>query len=201
VAEIRFEHPLKLPEGWRITPIGEKSNQHNFSHNLTLTEALTYLFEEAQQLDVPLIKVSSNFQHVNNERTRKQISKNNGFALQVKFKSGTAHLACDNWMNPEHNVYALYLAIKNLGQFEKWGVATTEFMFAPFMPESHKKISAALEGDSNLPDWMIALGLGPTSTIDDANAIYRSRAKAVAHDEDALLELNNAMDIARKKMS
>ena len=70
MVEIRFEHPLKLPEDWRITPIGEKSNQHSFSQNITLTEALTYLYEEAQQLNVPLVRVFSNFQHINNERSR-----------------------------------------------------------------------------------------------------------------------------------
>lgn len=200
MVEIRFEHPLKLPEGWRITPVGEKSNQHSFSQNMTMTEALTYLYEEAQQLDCPLVRVYSNFQHVNNERSRKQVAKGNGFAVEVKFSTGVAHLACDNWMNAEHNVYALYLAIKNLRQFEKWGIATTEFMFAPFVPKSQKTVSAHVAGDSKLPDWMLLLGLGPTSTIEDANAVYRSRAKQVANDETALLDLNTAMDTARKKL-
>ena len=122
-------------------------------------------------------------------------------AVQVKFPTGTAHLACDSWMNTEHNIYALYLALKNLRQFEKWGLATTEIMFAPFMPDSSKKIAAvATRGNDKLPDWMMLLGLGPTSTIEDANAVYRSRAKQVANDENALLDLNNAMDIARKNL-
>ena len=207
MVEIRFECPLSLPEGWLITPVGQKSNQHNFAQSMTMTEAVTYLYEEAQQLDVGLVKIYSNFQQLNNERSRKQIAQGNGFAIEVKFPSGVAHLACDKWMAAEHNAYALSLALRNLRQFEKWGIATTEFMFTPFMPRLQLKggdfsAHAAHEaGGVELPEWMTALGLGPTSTIEDANAIYRRRAKLLANDEQALLELNTAMDAARKRLS
>jgi hypothetical protein len=48
-----------------------------------------------------------------------------------------------------------------------------------------------------LPEWMQLLGLGLTATLQDANAVYRARAKGVQHDEEALIALNSAIEQAR----
>ena len=112
-------------------------------------------------------------------------------------------IACDHWQTLDHNMYAIHLALRAMRNFEEWGVATQSYALSLFSGNiTMKDIAHELDEDGyGLPGWMMALGLGPTASIEDANAVYRRRAKELAHDEDALLELNQAIEEARRHLN
>lgn len=197
MTDIRYECPLRLPAGWIKTAPSLRSYDNQFSRSLTITEALGYLEEELRLL-IPkdVVTIYSGYDQLPSERGRKAVSKDTGISLLIRHADGQAMVACDKWALTEHNLYALSLSVRALRSFEPWGVASTRTMLDLFSVQtSSAKTTTEMEG---APDWMVRLGLGPSATLEDANTIYRRRAKEVATDEHALMELNQAIEQARK---
>jgi hypothetical protein len=84
---------------------------------------------------------------------------------------------------------------------ENWGIASAKQALVGFSLQNAGIDSGSGDG-SNLPEWMQYLGLGPTATLEDANAIYRRRAKQLADEKDdqEMLKLNAAIDEARAEL-
>ena len=83
--------------------------------------------------------------------------------------------------------------------FPKWGLAEIETAFRGFMASQRDAVATATGTQiSGQEPWLLALGLGPSATVHDANATYRARAKQVASNPEALLRLNAAIETARK---
>src|SRR5690606_15917082 len=112
-------------------------------------------------------------------------------------------LACDRWVGVEQNIYALHLALRNLRNIVLWGVGNVENVFGGYAAavQPHASAPAAGAKAPALESWRLTLGLGPTATLEDAQAVYRRRAKSSADNEDELMKLNLAMDEASKALS
>ncbi|MBY0355641.1 MAG: hypothetical protein K2Q12_07925 [Rickettsiales bacterium] len=202
MTEIRYEHPLRLPASWLKTHAGQRSFDSQFSRNITVREALDYLEEEIRLL-VPhgIVTIFSGYEHLPNDRMRKARTSDCGVSVEIMEGTLKSMFACDKWALLEHNIYALSLALRAIRNLETWGVSTTKHLFQSFSVyhRERRKSHSAMHAQP-LDDWMHALGLGPTATIEDANAVYRRRAKEIAHDEHALMELNVAMEAARQAL-
>lgn len=202
--DIRYEYPIKFPNGWVQSPPSTRIFNTAFPRTLTLTEALRYLEEEIKQYPFAAAAVYTNFQHVTNDRLRKKVG-NDTAPVSVVIKAyGREHmLTCDHWQILDHNVYAIHLALRAIRNFEEWGVATQSYALSLFAGNiTLKELVSDMEHDGHgLPEWMLALGLGPSATLEDANAVYRRRAKEIGTDEGALLTLNQAIEEARKHLT
>jgi hypothetical protein len=200
MTDIRYETPLRLPAGWIKTAPSQRSYDNQFSRTMTISEALGYLQEELRQL-VPqdIVTIYSGYNDLQSERGRKPVSKDTGVSILIRHTDGQAMLACDKWALTEHNLYALSLAVRSLRSFEPWGIASTRSLLELFSLQKGTSIPVTTDAAS-MPHWMLYLGLGPSATLEDANAIYRRRAKEVASDEHALIELNQAIEQARRHL-
>ncbi len=204
MAEIKYEHPLKLPSGWHSTPPSARVFNTSFPRTLSLDEALRFLTEEIHHYPFSAAAIYTNFQHITNDRLRKKVG-NDTSAASVMLKCfGREHmLACDHWQILEHNIYALHLALRAVRNMEEWAIATKSYALSLFSGNitAHDTISKGTEGDaSGLDAWMLDLGLGPTATLEDANAVYRRRARDLNEEEDAMLKLNQSIEEARKHL-
>jgi len=100
-------------------------------------------------------------------------------------------LACDKFRDLPQNVRALSLTMERLRLVADVGAYT---------------LIAAVEGAKMLPpperpiDWRAVLGLGASATIEIANTVYRTLAKASGGDEGRLRELNAAIEAARRDL-
>jgi hypothetical protein len=205
--EIRYICPVRFPENWQRTAPKAAVIDQNFAKNISVESALKYLQEELDHARAHKAVLYSNFDNLHNERSRSKKGHSEGVTLEISVGDTTAHIACDKWYHIQQNIYALHLAVRHLRLFEDWGIATAEFMMTPFAVQArpdatHNHGDESDEHNRRSLDapWRRLLGLGETATLDDANAVYRSRAKKVADDEDALIELNKAIEIARQNL-
>lgn len=202
--DIRYEHPLKLPNGWVTTPPSARIFNTAFPRTLTLAEALRLLEEEIKCFPFVGASIYTNFQHVTSDRLRKKVGNDiAGICVSLKVYNREHMIACDHWQVLEQNAYAISLTLRTLRNLEDWGVAARSYALSLFAGSiSHKETAhEAFEDVSGLPEWLLALGLGPTATLEDANAVYRRRAKELGQNEEALLKLNQAIEEARRHLS
>lgn len=201
--EIRHISPIRFPSGWERTAANAATIDQNFAKNISIEDALRYLQEELGQLHANKAILYSNYDNLHNSRSRSKRGHSEAVTLEFSVGDVTAHIACDKWYYIQQNIYALHLALRQCRLFEEWGIATSDFMIKCFATaqDVHDQNDATTHSDHSRREldtpWRRLLGLGETATLDDANAIYRSRAKKVAHDEDALIELNKAIEKAR----
>lgn len=204
MADIRYEYPLKLPSGWTTTPPSVRAFNTAFPRILTLADSLRFLEEEIREFPFTAAVVYTNYQHVTNERLRKKVAIDVAGASVLLKCYGREHMiACDHWQQTEQNLYAIHLALRAVRNLEDWAIATRSYALSLFSGNLAVKESAREDsgGDgTHLPQWMQNLGLGPTATIEDANAVYRRRAKELEGDEEALLRLNQYIEEARKHL-
>jgi hypothetical protein len=201
MAELRFETPLNWPEGLSPTARSQQRNDHGFPAQLGLNEAINYLQEELGDERFLHATLSLDIEQPTVERLRKKIGNRSGACLQFKYAAKKYVLACDRWQAAEQNIYALSLTLRHWRNMERWGTGSLAALMNGF-EASHTTLS----GESALADrdytgWMLAFGLGPTATLDDATAIYHRRAKLVSHDNAELMKLNVLMDEARQYFS
>lgn len=209
---LNFSHPLQWPSGYPRTEIWAKSINTTFKNGMTMQEALTFLYEELQQLGVKKATLFTDYENIEKPRSIRRIGSDNGATLQLELDGRQYRLACDRWAPIEQNIYALHLALRNLRSIVQWGVGNVENVFGGYCASVQNMIhgSGAVNGASThgaptanaaaLDEWRLALGLGPTATLDDAQAVYRRRAKSLADKPDELMRLNLAMDAASKAL-
>ena len=207
MTELELQAPLQLPPGWNRTPVNATLFSAQFAVNVSIEDAVRYLEDEIHSLRAQMATLYTNYSGIRNERTRSKQGQSEGAGLKLHLGSTKAFIGCDKWRSVTQNIYALHLAVRHFRLFEEWGIATAEYMLMPF--DTHREFSAAAHaaashgaGDGfSGAIWMEALGLGPTATLADANAVYRQRAKLVSNDEDAMIQLNQAIEQARQALS
>lgn len=202
--EINYQFPLQWPKGWPQTPANHRTYNNGFKQNMSMEEALTYLEEEVHDLKPDTASLSSDVEHIKNARLRKRTGNESGVCLIIGFGTQRFHIPCDRWYMVEHNLYAIHLALRQYRNIEKWGIGSWQQIMQGYLVQGTHNIQAASIktpdniGGTTLASWQSALGLGPTATLEDAHATYRRRAKDHKDDQQALIELNLAMEDARK---
>ncbi len=197
--EIHYICPLKIPQGHNLMYQRQRRFDSGFPQNLTLDQAVAYLEDELLSLPAEKINVFTNYDRINSERNRVKREDDSAVTVEIKMGSRTYYLICDRWAQIDHNLYALHLSIRAIKNIVKWGVGDYETLLAGFdAAGKHAGFDRADDRSAILPEWMKTLGLGLNATLDDANAIYRRRAKESADNEHKLLELNQAIEAARK---
>lgn len=191
---LRFETPLKWPEGMPATPRAGLRSDHGFTSPLSFSESSGYLSEELEQIGTSGI-LYLDLENPMIDRLRKKVGSRVGAALYFRYQGANYVVACDRWNTVEHNVYALHLALRQCRNMERWGLGQLGKMLKPFEAEIFLPLPLA---DPDLPAWMGELGLGPTATLEDAIAVYHRRAKQLAQNTEALTRLNILMEEARR---
>lgn len=202
---IQIINPLEWPQSRPQTDRLMRSNDNNFKQDMADHEALAFLQEEINNipLDVASAVLSLDALNVSSPLPTQYLSKNNGVCLKLTMEQHRYFLACDRWQKLAHNLYALHLCIRYCKQLVEWGLGNLHTVMGGFSDQylHHVHVHGAdpKDSDSAHEDWMKILGLGPTATVEDANAVYRHRALKIGEeDSDALQELNLAIAKARK---
>ncbi|MFO0389231.1 MAG: hypothetical protein ACK502_05880 [Alphaproteobacteria bacterium] len=196
---LRFSSPLSWPEWIPVTSRVNQRTDRNFAPAMKLEESIAFLEEEIQAINCNAI-LSLDIEQPTSERNRKKVGSRTGAALQLRFPFGNYVLACDTWLTMENNIYALHLAMRQWRNMERWGVGTLPVLLKGFEPGVQTVVSSQAP-EWNMPDWMEYFGLGPTATLEDAQAIYHKRAKQFTQDTNALTKLNVTMEEARAHFS
>lgn len=206
---IKYLFPLKWPSNVPVIPLMKQRNDSGFSPNISLTDAVRFLEEEVDLAGIKLATLYTDYEQVNVERLRKKLGSRTGAYLVLKHFDREYHITCDRWQKLEHNIYAMHLAIRNWINMEKWGIGSLDQLMSGF---SRSRASDSANANTNqavnnnrrkgdIPDCLTIFGLGETATIDDATAIYHRRARALADDEEKLLELNQTMEKIRSYLA
>ena len=193
-----FKHPLRIPDGWPKTPFVERTYNQDFSATMTLKDACQYLKEEIEGFGARAGVVYTDVDNIFNDRLRRKIGPESAVAVQLSIGDHRYDFYCDHWQLIEHNMYAIHLMLRNFKMMARWGAGDLSRLMLGYLDLSYSRNSDAGHLVIDATDWRSALGLGPTATLDDADAVYRRRAKAVASDPEALLNLNRAIEAARQ---
>jgi hypothetical protein len=118
--------------------------------------------------------------------------------LRFDYGDATIFMGCDKWATIAQNIYAISTSLRNIRLIAEAGTKNMVQLLNCYNIKEKRHIQ--LSSNKSLPDWLLLLGLGETATLRDANAVYRARAKLVHHDEDALIELNQAIEQARSNL-
>lgn len=205
MAHLTFDAPLRWPSTRPATPAPRQRADHGFSANMSLDESIKFLQDEIVQLNPRAASLSTDIENITNLRARRPIGARTGACLEIKLHNDRYTLACDRWQKLEHNIYALHLALRQLKNIERWGLADLETLLCAFAPNAGQAAAAHIPsvsaGDEpSIPGWMRTLGLGPTATLDDATAVYHRRARASSGNDSKLIALNAAMAEAKKHL-
>lgn len=197
--EISYISPLKIPKGYSLSYQRQRRYDNGFPQSLTIAQAVQYLEDELQAVGATRISVYSNYDRLNSGRNRVKRDDDSAVCCEIHLDSRIYYIVCDRWYLVEHNLYALHLAIRAMLNIVKWGVASLATLLAGFdAADTSHTDTQKMDGNIILPDWMILLELRPNANLDDANHSYRNLAKQSASDEARLLELNQAIEAARK---
>lgn len=200
--DISYIAPVKIPSNHTSIIQRARRYDNGFPQNMTIGQAVTYLEDEIQAINPERAVIYSNYERLNIERLRQKGPKEDStVCVELGLRGKGYTIVCDTWYLAEHNLYALHLTLRAIRNMEKWGVAKMDDAMLCFN-NTVRANAKPTDGGANEPDmarreWMSILGIGESATLDDANALYRQRAKTMAEDEDELLRLNKAIEAAR----
>jgi hypothetical protein len=207
MSEIAYKNEVRLPAGTSLTPKRYLAVNTDFPRDLTIEQALDYLELECAALKNGRLTLGSYYDRLNQRKSRIQMMDHPAVSLELKYNNHDIVFASQQWAKVEQNIYALYLTLRNIFHLSKWGVVSTEQVLLA-LAEGADTAKASAEQASADPssaadhgvraDWMVVLGLEFGDTLEHANHQYRQKAKEAANDEERLLELNQAIDKARK---
>ncbi len=205
---IQIINPLEWPQYRPQTSRLMRSNDNNFQQDLADHEAVAFLQEEINNfpIEIAAAVLSLDAMNVSSPLPSQYLSKNTGACLRITIEENRYFIACDKWQKMSHNIYSLHLALRYFKQLTAWGIGDIHTVMGG-MSENYIHSIVSSQGNNassnhEQKQWMAVLGLGPTATIDDANAVYRQRALKIGEDDpDALQELNLAITEARKQLS
>jgi DnaJ domain len=180
--------PLQWPIAWkRITSrtwskFGERS----------IDKAVSVLLQELRRLGARTPVISANlalrkdgYPHSGQPRPTDP-----GIAVYFTLGKKRVVLACDKWISPQENIYAIAKHIEALRGQERWGVGSIEQAFAGYM---------ALEERTGPSCWEV-LGISPNATEQQILDAYRRKAKEAHPDaggsSEAFAQVTQAKDIA-----
>lgn len=193
---LHFKTPMKWPSYAQYTPAQEQRYNHDYKSDLTVEEALDFLEEEIKEIKADSATLYSDVDNIQTGGLRRNLTGKPGVSLEIHVKETPYFLVCDRWRLVQHNIYALHLLIRHYRMMERFGVAPLERLMQGFTRQAAYRKSA----HAAAKDWRLLLPLAADGTLDDAHAVYRVRAKKIAHDPEKLLELNMAFDEAKKEL-
>ena len=211
-------YPLTWPQGWKRTPLGmrrraafkstklqygEGGSSWRRSELLTLSDALERLYGELRRLGVH----SEQFIISSNLRLRmdglpianQAQPADPGIAVYFRLNGKDRCLACDKWDRIPDNIAAIAGHIEALRTIDRYGVGTLDQAFA-----GYTQLQASAE------DWWLVIGVPRTATLEQLEAAYREKVRAVhpdavapehrAHAQGETAKLNAARDRARAEL-
>lgn len=190
---LKFNSPVQFPANWQRcqSPVINRL----FAQNVDINQAIIYLKDELQDINAQNAILFSNFENIDNELKRSKRGHSEGVGLRFDYDDATIFMGCDKWATLTQNIYALSTSLRNIRLIAEAGTKNMVQLLNCYNIKEKRHIQ--LSSNKSSPDWMLFLGLGETATLRDANAVYRSRAKLVYNNENALIELNQAIEQAR----
>ncbi len=201
----KTSHPLRWPAHLSRSQSFERGVNTGFNSNMSLADAVQFLQEEVEALGAESALLLTDYENLMSERLIRKAGSDTGAVLKLTIDRQDYDLACDRWLSLEHNIYALHLALRSWRNMAtNWGIADYARLLAGFTHNGTAHVggnqAVANSGDAQAEEWRSLLGLGPTATVEDAQAVYRRRAKIAADNPEELMRLNLAMDAARKAL-
>lgn len=186
-------YPLSWPAGWPRTESGQRSAGARFK--TTFDRARKKMMHELRLLGATSVVVSSMLpvrgDGMPYASALRQRQPDPGVAVYFMLNGKPMVMARDAYDNMTANIASIAHAIAHMRGLERHGGATM----------MDKAFSGFVALDSK-PHWKSVLTWGdhvPT-TMQNATANYRQLAKAAASNEARLLELNLAIDQARREL-
>lgn len=196
--------PTRFPLAW---PTGRQRKKHRIrgqfsqakdggsgQRPISIATATERLEDQLQRLGGTLPILSSNLELRLDGRPRadRGAPADPGVCLYFQMKGQPYAMACDTFNEVAQNIAAIANHIEATRRIERYGVATAAETLQAF---------SALPPPMVTPppvDWRKVFGLAPGAVMtgEEISALYRIKAKARAHDEAALQELNVARDLA-----
>lgn len=188
-------YPLTWPAGQPRTPMEKRV----YSQFKTKQEkAQQGLLQEIQRLGGREPIISTNVPIRRDGLPYADVARRNipdqGVAVYFTFKGRQQCFACDRWATIGENIHAIAKTIEALRGIERWG--------------SGDMMERAFTGFTALPppiitapparDWHDVLCVSPGAPLDAIEAHYRMLAKKHQGDHDKMVELNLAIEKARK---
>jgi hypothetical protein len=198
------ESPLQWPEGIARTERFARQFRPSFQADLSEADALLYIRDELDQLgEVNGAILFSDYVNIGTPMQANKLSMDTGVCLRFHYQKLRYQLCCDRWASVAHNIYALHLGLRYFRQMESWGVGSLHRLMVGFSDRvSFVNEPAEIDAVDTQHNWRYELGLGPNATLDDANAVYRARAKKIGESDPAALStLNEAIQKARQHLS
>lgn len=199
MVDLQYSSPLKWPVGRKQTPPAEKGTASGAPPALRIEEAVEYVKAELLQFPATEAILSSDYDNIHDTHLRAKAGSSSGVSLQIESEGGRYTITCDKYTSVQLNIYAIHLMLRHTLQMKKWGLGDIPVLLAGYRADSHSAQSTTNSLSGN-EWWLQYLGLGPTARIGDANAVYRTRAKDSANNEEMLLRLNEAIALARSHL-
>ncbi len=202
MTELQLDSPLKWPAHILQTERLRRGVNHQFQQGMGEQEAVAFLQDEiSRTAGISSAKLTCNALNINSPMPTQYLSKHPGASVILRIDNQTSTLCCDRWQSLAHNIYALHLAVRQFRQMEEWGIGNLAVLLHGFTESAKASAASASTSSGNgAPHhWQQILGLGAGATLEEANAVYRTRAKAISEDSpEELQTLNLAIAEARK---
>ncbi|MGE3714022.1 MAG: hypothetical protein AB7F82_05775 [Alphaproteobacteria bacterium] len=198
MAKLEFSAPLNWPQWIPVTPLAYRKNDRNFAPPMEMEESIRFLQQELDGLGCDAV-LSTDIDQPLNERMTRKLGSRPGAVMELHYMDSRYVVACDQWLLLAHNIYALHLALRQWRSMERWGIAPLPVLLGGFVVRAQQEQSSTGKpsASASVEKWMEEMGLGPTATLDDLEAVYHRRARRIADDTDALVRLNITMETAR----
>jgi hypothetical protein len=213
--------PLSWPLGWKRTPAREREAA-SFTETTTVTRREWNVAEQrsvdvaskgTKRVGLPTARerltdqlgrlgaanglVSTNLQLTSYGLPRAGMVEpaDPGVAVYFELHGKDRVLACDRWSTVAGNIAAIAAHIDAIRRVDRYGVGTLDQAFAGYD-------ALPAPGSDNRPPWRAVLGFPPDTPVtpEQVSLYYRSKAKEVATNEAALLQLNLARDAALQEL-
>jgi hypothetical protein len=203
MAMLQISTPLRWPDFITPTERMYRLNHPQLQMNMQETEAVAFVEDEINRTyAITSASLSCDAENITSTAPTHYLTKNTGAALEIVLESGRYVIACDRWVNLAHNIYSLHLVVKHFRTLEEAGIGSLPFLLQPFRKAGAAAAQAKEAEMLGMKDWQKVLGLGPTTTLEIANAAYRVIAKNIAEsDPEGLRQLNIAIQQARQELS
>ncbi len=194
---LHYKSPLSWPDSIPVTPLMQQRSDNGFSTEMTLTDAINFLKSEIESIGIGQAVLYLDIEQPQVERLRKKVGSRTGACLHIKYRDKSYIITCDRWQRLEHNIYAMHLVLRQWCNMERWGIGSLSTFMAGFEIDYADDMTISSVISENIVECLKTFGLGITATLEDATAIYHRRAKALADDNEKLVQLNLKMDEIR----
>lgn len=188
--------PLSWPIGWPETPRHkrQRSKFTTLRNPMTMATATHRLIRELDLLkaEQPILSTNIELRLDGKPYSNRPEPTHPGAAVYFRHKGKPIVMACDKWDKVADNVTAIAQHIDAIRRMDRYGVGRLEQALAGYQ----RLIGGARS-------WFDVLGVGtsaPWSAVEDAyKALARKLHPDAGGSDEAMAELNGAMDTARQE--